>query len=72
MKSARRFLLAGMLGVLAACGAPAEREATSPTQLLNVSYDPTREFYREANVAFQTEWPSAHDGAEITVEMSHG
>jgi sulfate/thiosulfate transport system substrate-binding protein len=69
---ARRLILAGLLGVLAACGAPAERAPAASTQLLNVSYDPTREFYHDANIAFQAEWANAHDGAAITVEMSHG
>ena len=34
-------------------GSPAERSATT---LLNVSYDPTRELYREFNAAFNAHW----------------
>lgn len=39
--------------------------------LLNVSYDPTREFYRDVNAAFAARW-KAETGGEIQVRMSHG
>jgi sulfate transport system substrate-binding protein len=39
--------------------------------LLNVSYDPTREFYKEFNDAFAKEW-LAKTGDNVTVNMSHG
>jgi sulfate/thiosulfate transport system substrate-binding protein len=39
--------------------------------LLNVSYDPTREFYKEFNDAFAKEW-LAKTGDNVTVKMSHG
>jgi len=39
--------------------------------LLNVSYDPTREFYREFNDAFAAEW-KAKTGDTVTVQVSHG
>jgi sulfate transport system substrate-binding protein len=39
--------------------------------LLNVSYDPTREFYKEFNDAFAKEW-LAKTGDNVTVRMSHG
>ena len=37
--------------------------AASPTTLLNVSYDPTRELYEEINVAFRRRWEPAHGPA---------
>ena len=40
-------------------------------QLLNVSYDPTREFYREVNDAFAAEW-KAKSGDDLRVQASHG
>jgi sulfate/thiosulfate transport system substrate-binding protein len=40
-------------------------------RLLNVSYDPTREFYREYNAAFERHW-AAGGGAPVVVRMSHG
>jgi sulfate transport system substrate-binding protein len=40
-------------------------------ELLNVSYDPTRELYRDVNEAFAAEWQKSH-GQTLTVRMSHG
>ncbi|HLJ88885.1 MAG TPA: sulfate ABC transporter substrate-binding protein, partial [Candidatus Angelobacter sp.] len=41
------------------------------TQLLNVSYDPTRELYRDINAAFSKEWQKK-TGREIKIDQSHG
>lgn len=43
----------------------------APIQLLNVSYDPTREFYQEFNGAFAKAY-KAKTGKDITVLQSHG
>jgi sulfate transport system substrate-binding protein len=40
-------------------------------KLLNVSYDPTREFYEEYNKLFQQHW-KATTGQDVTVSQSHG
>ncbi len=40
-------------------------------ELLNVSYDPTREFYRDINTAFAAEW-QAKTGDSVRVQASHG
>lgn len=40
-------------------------------KLLNVSYDPTRELYREFNTAFAKYWLEK-TGDKVTVEQSHG
>ena len=40
-------------------------------RLLNVSYDPTRELYREYNAAFARYW-QARTGDTVTVQQSHG
>jgi sulfate transport system substrate-binding protein len=45
--------------------------AQQPVQLLNVSYDPTREFYVEFNQAFAKYW-KAKTGQDVTVRQSHG
>lgn len=45
-------------------------DASAQTQLLNVSYDPTRELYREINQAFAEEW-KAQTGEAIDVRASH-
>ena len=39
--------------------------------LLNVSYDPTREFYEEVNAAFAKHWKSK-TGDSVTINQSHG
>src|SRR5689334_4646487 len=51
--------------------APAMQAALAQTTLLNVSYDPTRELYRDVNRAFVAAW-QAKAGQRITVNMSHG
>jgi sulfate/thiosulfate-binding protein len=40
-------------------------------ELLNVSYDPTRELYKEINTAFVADW-KAKTGEDVTVKQSHG
>jgi sulfate transport system substrate-binding protein len=59
-----------MLGVMLAMTAPPARAEKTIT-LLNVSYDPTREFYREINAAFAKEW-KAKTGQTVVIEQSHG
>ncbi|HEY0283092.1 MAG TPA: substrate-binding domain-containing protein, partial [Rhizomicrobium sp.] len=39
--------------------------------LLNVSYDPTRELYKEINAAFAAQW-KAKTGQDVTINQSHG
>lgn len=67
LRRARRPLAALALAfftLLAPQGATAE-------SLLNVSYDPTRELYRDINAAFTTWW-TAQGNAAPTIEASHG
>jgi sulfate/thiosulfate-binding protein len=40
-------------------------------ELLNVSYDPTRELYVDVNAAFAKQW-QAKSGKAVTVQQSHG
>ncbi len=62
--SLRTLLIAFGLTLAATAGA---REA----KLLNVSYDPTREFYREFNAAFARDWQQKQ-GQKVAIETSHG
>ncbi|OLP61519.1 sulfate transporter subunit [Xaviernesmea oryzae] len=39
--------------------------------LLNVSYDPTRELYKDFNTAFAAKW-KADNGETVTIKTSHG
>jgi sulfate transport system substrate-binding protein len=43
----------------------------SAVELLNVSYDPTRELYTEYNQAFQKYWKEK-TGKEVRIQQSHG
>ncbi|SRR5579862_3955619 len=45
--------------------------AAHAVSLLNVSYDPTREFYQEYNAAFAKHWKAAK-GEEVSIRQSHG
>jgi sulfate transport system substrate-binding protein len=40
-------------------------------QLLNVSYDPTRELYHDVNAAFSRQW-KAKTGQTVVIKQSHG
>lgn len=46
-------------------------EALPPVELLNVSYDPTRELYEEYNKLFADYWLNER-GQQVTVKQSHG
>ncbi len=65
----RGGLLAGLTAFGLTFGGTAQ--AQDAVEILNVSYDPTREFYREYNELF-TEWWTAQGNAPVTVRQSHG
>ena len=46
-------------------------QALAQTTLLNVSYDPTRELYKDFNAAFNKHW-QAKTGQDVKVRQSHG
>ncbi len=74
--ASRRGVLAGLGG--AAIGAPtllmpksARAQAPKPVRLLNVSYDPTRELYKDINAAYADYW-KGRTGQTVTIDQSHG
>jgi len=68
----RRLVCSGLaLGVVWLCFGPATR-AVAQTELLNVSYDPTRELYREINAAFIADWNGRNEKKIRTIRQSHG
>ena len=69
---ARRFFLAGGSGVALTGLAGATGALAQPAgALLNVSYDPTRELYREFNTAFATHW-AGQGHPRPSINTSHG
>jgi sulfate/thiosulfate transport system substrate-binding protein len=62
-----RRSLAALVVALAASAAAA---ADGPITLLNVSYDPTRELYREINDAFAKKYQAEH-GRAVAIKQSH-
>jgi sulfate/thiosulfate-binding protein len=68
-KPRRRFFLAvaaAAFSLTVAVGALAQ-----DLKLLNVSYDPTRELYRDFNAAFARHWEQTK-GQKVAIETSHG
>lgn len=64
----RRLQIVALLTSAAVLGAG---PALAAVKLLNVSYDPTREFYQSFNAAFARYW-KAKTGVDVTVNQSHG
>jgi sulfate transport system substrate-binding protein len=60
-----------VLTIAARAARPNALAQGGPITLLNVSYDPTRELYREFNAAFEKHW-KAKTGQTVTVRASHG
>ena len=50
---------------------PVALQAQKPVELLNVSYDPTRELYAAVNQAFAAHWKQA-TGQTVGIRQSHG
>lgn len=80
MKTAQNFsgvILVVFLAAAAGCGSSANstqiagEKQGKEVKLLNVSYDPTREFYNEFNESFAKYWKS-QSGDTVTIEQSHG
>ncbi len=63
------LLLSSLTGIVGLAGFATEAHAD--TTLLNVSYDPTREFYQDFNAAFAKHWKATTNEA-VTVKQSHG
>ncbi|MBP7148190.1 MAG: sulfate ABC transporter substrate-binding protein [Acidobacteria bacterium] len=63
-----RGLSASLVALVLAAAVPAF--AQSPVTLLNVSYDPTRELYKDFNAAFAKYW-KAKASQDVTIDQSH-
>ncbi len=63
----RRLLLATLVAMVL----PVVAAAAAPVTLLNVSYDPTRELYKDVNAGFAAQW-KGKTGDDVTINQSHG
>ncbi len=73
--TSRRTLLtalgAAAIGVPMMIGGQVRAQASKPVRLLNVSYDPTRELYKDINAAYADYW-KGRTGQVVTIDQSHG
>ena len=65
--SLRRYALAALASAIFAGSAVAK-----DYELLNVSYDPTRELYQDYNAEFTQFWQQSHPGDTVKIQQSHG
>ena len=56
---------------IAAASAVAMPAVAAPAQILNVSYDPTRELYKDINAAFAKRW-AGQSKQQVSIRQSHG
>ncbi|MBP6878637.1 MAG: sulfate ABC transporter substrate-binding protein [Phenylobacterium sp.] len=74
--SRRGVLAAGTAGAAAVAApallaGPAAAQGKKAITLLNVSYDPTRELYKDINAAYAKYWKDKV-GQDLTIQQSHG
>ena len=67
----RRTVTLGLAAFALAAAIGSASPAFADATLLNVSYDPTREFYQAFNEAFAADW-KAKTGETVTINQSHG
>src|SRR5579875_830192 len=65
------LVLATLLALPLAAYSGGHKASAGKAELLNVSYDPTRELYKAINPAFAAHWQQDH-GQNVTFRMSHG
>ena len=69
--SSRRLFTALAISTALASASLGAFAQPKPVELLNVSYDPTRELYVEFNAAFAKHW-KAKTGQDVSIKQSHG
>jgi sulfate/thiosulfate-binding protein len=65
------FVSAMMLASIVGCNPGAQKADPNAVELVNASYDPTRELYKELNAEFQKDYAAKHSKS-INVVQSHG
>jgi sulfate/thiosulfate transport system substrate-binding protein len=66
-----KTILKGLLSILVVGGVGVSAQAYAAKEFLNVSYDPTREFYQEYNKSFGEYWKK-RTGQDVDFKQSHG
>src|SRR6516225_226974 len=64
-------LVIGLIGMSLAGSLVRPSRAAAGQTILNVSYDPTREFYSDYNAAFAKYW-KVKTGQDLTINLSNG
>ena len=77
MRCIQHWCLANLRRTAAARGLVASTLIAAPAfaadiQLLNVSYDPTRELYQDINASFAKSWKAKNPGDTLAIRQSHG
>lgn len=69
---ATALAMATLAALASGCSKPTGEGGSKPPaiELLNVSYDPTRELYKEINTAFAKHYQAEH-GTEVSIKQSH-
>src|SRR5690242_18173473 len=67
----RRMALAGMAALAACSRTETKTGAAGVANLLNVSYDPTRELYAAYNTLFRAWW-RGQNHPDVNIDQSHG
>ena len=73
MKKIRKYIILSLCVLITAaslCGCGSRSDGNT-VSMINVSYDPTREFYEEYNALFSDYWQQ-QTGKSVEVLMSHG
>src|SRR5262249_5993588 len=71
LKKSAQLRTGTFLSALVALGLGSLCVSAKDITLLNVSYDPTRELYKDFNLAFARYW-QAKTGDAVTIKQSHG
>lgn len=72
MKGLKVLLSAILVGsILTGCSNSTQNEENNVTEILNVSYDPTRELYTDFNESFKSYWKDK-TGEDLVINQSHG
>ena len=65
------FIALFACALMTGCGSGGDKDGEAGVTLLNVSYDPTRELYRDFNEDFARDW-QGRTGQKVTIKQSHG